>query len=160
EEARDILWTNRIEKLPIVDDEGLLRGLITVKDIKKRIEYPDASYDEHGRLRVGAAVGVGPDALDRAEALIDAGVDVLVVDTPHGHSRDVLDVVKQIKGGWETEVIAGNIATPEAVDALVTAGADALKVGIGPGSICTTRVVAGVGVPQLTAIYQCAEAAA
>jgi IMP dehydrogenase len=160
EEARDILWHHRIEKLPIVDDDGMLRGLITVKDIKKRIEYPDASYDDHGRLRVGAAVGVGPDALERAEALIAAGVDVLVVDTAHGHSRDVLDVVKQIKGGWETEVIAGNIATPEAVDALVTAGADSVKVGIGPGSICTTRVVAGVGVPQLTAIYRCAEAAA
>jgi IMP dehydrogenase len=160
EEARDILWHHRIEKLPIVDDTDTLLGLITVKDIKKRIEYPDATYDDHGRLRVGAAVGVGPDALDRAEALIAAGVDVLVVDTAHGHSRDVLDVVKQIKGGWEIEVIAGNIATPEAVDALVTAGADSVKVGIGPGSICTTRVVAGVGVPQLTAIYQCSEAAA
>jgi IMP dehydrogenase len=160
EEARDILWHHRIEKLPIVDDDNMLRGLITVKDIKKRIEYPEASYDDHGRLRVGAAVGVGPDALERAEALIGAGVDVLVIDTAHGHSRDVLDVVKQVKGAWETEVIAGNIATPEAVDALVTAGADSVKVGIGPGSICTTRVVAGVGVPQLTAIYRCAEAAA
>jgi IMP dehydrogenase len=160
EQARDILWHNRIEKLPIVDDDQTLRGLITVKDIKKRIEYPDATQDDHGRLRVGAAVGVGPDALERAERLIDAGVDLLVVDTAHGHSRDVLDVVKQIKGGWDIEVIAGNIATPAAVDALVDAGADSVKVGIGPGSICTTRVVAGVGVPQLTAIYDCAQAAA
>ncbi len=160
EAAKDILWQHRIEKLPIVDDAGYLRGLITVKDIKKQTQYPDATQDPGGRLRVGAAVGVGADALERAEALVAAGADVLVVDTAHGHSRGVLDVVKAIKGGWDIEVIAGNVATAEAVDALVAAGADAVKSGVGPGSICTTRVVSGVGVPQLTAIYDCAQAAA
>ena len=160
EQAKDILWQHRIEKLPIVDDHGFLKGLITVKDIKKQTEHPHSTQDEKGRLRVGAAVGVGPDALERAERLVAAGVDVLVVDTAHGHSRSVLDVVKQIKGAFEVEVIAGNVATGEAVDALAGAGADAVKVGVGPGSICTTRVVAGVGVPQLTAIYDGAAAAA
>jgi IMP dehydrogenase len=160
EQAKDILWQHRIEKLPIVDDHGFLKGLITVKDIKKQSEHPHSTQDEKGRLRVGAAVGVGPDALDRAERLVAAGVDVLVVDTAHGHSRSVLDAVKQIKGAFEVEVIAGNVATGEAVDALAGAGADAVKVGVGPGSICTTRVVAGVGVPQLTAIYDGAAAAA
>jgi IMP dehydrogenase len=160
EDAKDILWRHRIEKLPIVDDEGLLKGLITVKDIKKRTDFPHATQDEKGRLRVGAAVGVGPDALDRAERLVDAGADVLVVDTAHGHSRAVLDVVKQVKGAFPVEVIAGNVATAEAVDALAGAGADGVKAGVGPGSICTTRVVAGVGVPQVTASYDCAVAAA
>jgi IMP dehydrogenase len=160
ESAKDILWQNRIEKLPIVDDEGMLRGLITVKDIKKQTEFPHATQDEQGRLRVGAAVGVGPDAITRAERLVDAGVDVLVVDTAHGHSLAVLDVVKQIKGRFDVGLIAGNVATAEAVDALVGAGADAVKVGVGPGSICTTRVIAGVGVPQITAVYDCATAAA
>jgi IMP dehydrogenase len=160
ESAKDILWQNRIEKLPIVDDEGMLRGLITVKDIKKQTEFPHATQDEQGRLRVGAAVGVGPDAITRAERLLDAGVDVLVVDTAHGHSLAVLDVVKQIKGRFNVGLIAGNVATAEAVDALVGAGADAVKVGVGPGSICTTRVIAGVGVPQITAVYDCATAAA
>jgi len=160
EGAKDILWQHRIEKLPIVDGDGFLRGLITVKDIKKQTDHPDATKDEKGRLRVGAAVGVGPDALERAERLVDAGVDVLVVDTAHGHSLSVLDVVKQIKGAFEVEVIAGNVATAEAVDALAGVGADAVKLGVGPGSICTTRVVAGVGVPQLTAICDGAEAAA
>jgi IMP dehydrogenase len=160
EQAKDILWQHRIEKLPIVDGEGFLRGLITVKDIKKQTDHPYATKDEKGRLRVGAAVGVGPDALERAERLVDAGVDVLVVDTAHGHSLSVLDVVKQVKGAFEVEVIAGNVATVEAVDALAGVGADAVKLGVGPGSICTTRVVAGVGVPQLTAIYDGAEAAA
>jgi IMP dehydrogenase len=160
EDAKDILWRHRIEKLPIVDDEGLLKGLITVKDIKKRTDFPHATQDEKGRLRVGAAVGVGPDALERAERLIDAGADVLVVDTAHGHSRAVLDVVKQVKGAFPIDVIAGNVATAEAVDALVGAGADGVKAGVGPGSICTTRVVAGVGVPQVTATYDCAVAAA
>jgi len=160
EQAKDILWQHRIEKLPIVDDDNFLKGLITVKDIKKQTEHPHATKDEQGRLRVSAAVGVGPDALERAERLVDAGVDLLVVDTAHGHSRAVLDVVKQVKGAFDIEVIAGNVATGEAVDALVSAGADAIKTGIGPGSICTTRVVAGVGVPQVTAIYDCAVAAA
>jgi IMP dehydrogenase len=160
EQAKDILWQHRIEKLPIVDADGLLRGLITVKDIRKRIDHPHATQDDQGRLRVGAAVGVGPDALQRAERLVAAGVDVLVVDTSHGHSLGVLEMVKKIKGSVDVEIIAGNIATAEAVDALVGAGADAIKAGIGPGSICTTRVVAGVGVPQVTAIYDCAVAAA
>jgi IMP dehydrogenase len=160
EQAKDILWQNRIEKLPIVDEDGTLRGLITVKDIKKRIDHPHATQDDQGRLRVGAAVGVGPDALERAERLVAAGVDVLVVDTSHGHNRGVIDAVKQIKGAFDIEVIAGNVATGEAVDALAGVGADAVKIGIGPGSICTTRVVAGVGVPQVTAIYDGAVAAA
>ena len=160
EQAKDILWQHRIEKLPIVDEVGMLRGLITVKDIKKQTDHPLATQDEKGRLRVGAAVGVGPDALERAERLVDAGVDVLVVDTAHGHSLAVIDVIKQVKGAFEVEVIAGNVATGEAVDALANVGADAVKLGVGPGSICTTRVVAGVGVPQLTAIHDGAEAAA
>jgi len=159
EQAKDILWQHRIEKLPIVDGDGVLRGLITVKDIKKQTEYPHATQDERGRLRVAAAVGVGPDALDRAEQLVAAGVDVLVVDTSHGHSQGVLDVVKQIKGAFEVEVIGGNIVTAEAVDAMAAAGVDGVKCGVGPGSICTTRVVAGVGVPQLTAIHDCYVAA-
>jgi IMP dehydrogenase len=159
DEAKDLLWKHRIEKLPIVDDEGFLRGLITVKDIKKQAEHPHSTQDERGRLRVGAAVGVGPDALERAERLVSASVDVLVVDTAHGHNLAVLDVVKQVKGAFDVEVIAGNVATSEAVDALAGAGADAVKLGVGPGSICTTRVVAGVGVPQLTAIYDGATAA-
>jgi IMP dehydrogenase len=134
----------------------VLRGLITVKDIQKKIQYPQATKDERGRLCVGAAVGVGPDAVERAEALVAAGVDVLVVDTAHGHSRGVLEMVSAIKSRVLVEVIAGNIATSAAADMLVAAGADAVKVGIGPGSICTTRVVAGVGVPQITAIYDVA----
>jgi IMP dehydrogenase len=159
EQAKDILWQHRIEKLPIVDERGALRGLITVKDIKKQTEYPSSTQDERGRLRVGAAVGVGPDALERAEALVNVGVDLLVVDTAHGHSRGVLDVVKAIKGAFDIEVIGGNIVTGDAVDAMVAAGADGVKAGVGAGAICTTRVVAGVGVPQLTAIHDCAVAA-
>jgi IMP dehydrogenase len=158
EEAKDILWQHRIEKLPIVDGDGLLKGLITVKDIKKQTDFPHATQDGRGRLRVGAAVGTG-DAMERAERLVAAGVDVLVVDTAHGHSMGVIDVVKQVKGAFDIEVIAGNVATGDAVDALAGAGADAIKAGVGPGSICTTRVVAGVGVPQVTAIYDCAVAA-
>ena len=154
EEANEILHRHRIEKLPVVDADGRLKGLITVKDIQKRIEFPHATKDAQGRLRVGAAVGVGPDAFERAGALVDAGVDVLVVDTAHGHSsvgrRD--GAADQGRAG-DVQVIAGNIATGEAAEALIDAGADAVKVGIGPGSICTTRVVAGVGVPQITAIY-------
>jgi len=160
EQAKDILWQHRIEKLPIVDGDGLLKGLITVKDIKKKTDHPNATHDDQERLRVGAALGVGPDALERAERLVEAGVDLLVVDTAHGHSRGVLDVVKQVKGAFDVEVVGGNVVTAEAVDAMVAAGADGVKCGVGPGSICTTRVVAGVGVPQITAVYDCAVAAA
>ncbi len=160
EEAEEILHRNKIEKLPVVDADGRLCGLITVKDIQKRIEYPQATKDDRGRLRVGAAVGVGPEAVERAQALADAGVDLLVVDTAHGHSAGVLEMVRKIKDSVAVDVIAGNVATGEATRALIDAGADAVKVGIGPGSICTTRVVAGVGVPQVTAIYDCAEVAA
>jgi IMP dehydrogenase len=159
-EAEAILGRHKIEKLPVVDADGKLRGLITVKDIQKKIEYPQATKDERGRLRVGAAVGVGPDAVERAQALVAAGADVLVVDTAHGHSAGVLEMVRKIKAGSAVEIVAGNIATGDAARALLHAGADAIKVGIGPGSICTTRVVAGVGVPQVTAIYDCADVAA
>jgi IMP dehydrogenase len=160
-EAESLLHRHRIEKLPVVDGDGVLRGLITVKDISKRIEFPSATKDPRGRLRVGAAVGVGPDALDRAQALVEAGADVLVVDTAHGHSRGVVAMVARIKGlSGEFEVVAGNIATGEGAEALIDAGADAVKAGVGPGSICTTRVVAGVGMPQLTAVADIAEVAA
>jgi IMP dehydrogenase len=159
EQAIVVLRKHKIEKLPIVDAAGMLRGLITVKDIQKRIDYPDATKDDRGRLRVGAAVGVGDDALERVEALVERDVDVVVVDTAHGHSRGVLDVVAKIKANFDVEIIAGNVATAEAVEALIEAGADAVKSGVGPGSICTTRVVAGIGVPQVTAIYNCALAA-
>ena len=159
-QAEQLLHRHRIEKLPIVDSEGRIRGLITVKDIQKRVEFPQSTKDTQGRLRAGAAVGVGPDAYERAQELIAAGADVLVVDTAHGHSRGVIDMVARIAGlSGEFEVIAGNIATGEAAEALIDAGADAVKVGIGPGSICTTRVVAGVGVPQITAVFDVAEAA-
>jgi IMP dehydrogenase len=158
-EAEGILQRHKVEKLPVVDAEGRLKGLITVKDIQKKIEFPLSTKDERGRLRVGAAVGVGPDALERAEALVAGDVDVLVVDTAHGHSKGVLEVVRAVKGRWNVQVIAGNIATAEAAEALLDAGADALKAGIGPGSICTTRVVAGVGMPQVTAIYDTADVA-
>jgi IMP dehydrogenase len=160
-EAEELLHRHRIEKLPIVDGAGAIKGLITVKDIQKRVEFPQATKDTHGRLRVGAAIGVGPDAVERAEALVAAGADVLVVDTAHGHSRGVVEMVARIAGlSGAFEVVAGNIATAEAAEALIDAGADGLKVGIGPGSICTTRVVAGVGVPQVTAVYEVADAAA
>ncbi len=159
-EAEEILHRNKIEKLPVVDADGKLTGLITFKDIQKKVQHPNATKDERGRLRVGAAVGVGPDAVERAEALVAAGADVLVVDTAHGHSLGVIEMVRRIKARATVEVIAGNVATAEATEALIDAGADAVKVGIGPGSICTTRVVAGVGVPQVTAIYDCASVAA
>jgi IMP dehydrogenase len=159
-EAEAILHRHKIEKLPVVDAEGRLKGLITVKDIQKRIEFPKATKDEQGRLRVGAAVGVGTDAWERAGALVDAGVDVLVVDTAHGHSASVPEMVRRIKAEHDVEVVAGNVATAEATEALIDAGADAVKLGVGPGSICTTRVVAGVGVPQITAIYDGASVAA
>jgi len=159
DEAEEILRRAKVEKLPVVDADGRLKGLITVKDIQKRIQYPDATKDEQGRLRVGAAVGVGPDAEERAAALVDVGADVLVVDTAHGHSVAVVDMVRRLKRSLEVEIIAGNIATREAAEALIDAGADAVKAGVGPGSICTTRVVAGVGVPQVTAIFDIAKAA-
>jgi IMP dehydrogenase len=159
-EAEAILHRHKVEKLPVVDGDGRLRGLITVKDIQKKIEFPQATKDEKGRLRVGAAVGVGPDALERAQTLVAAGADVIVVDTAHGHSLGVIEMVARVKGAVTVDVMAGNIATAEAARALIDAGADAIKVGIGPGSICTTRVVAGVGVPQITAIYDAASVAA
>jgi IMP dehydrogenase len=158
-EAEEILHRHKIEKLPVVDADGVLKGLITVKDIQKRVEFPLATKDEQGRLRVGAAVGVGPDALDRAAALVAQDVDVLVVDTAHGHSRGVLEMVRRLDETFDVELIAGNIATAEAAEALIDAGADAVKAGVGPGSICTTRVVAGVGVPQVTAVFDCARVA-
>jgi IMP dehydrogenase len=153
DEAKDVLRRHRIEKLPVVDVEGYLKGLITVKDIQKKIQYPLATKDEKGRLRVAAAVGVGQDALERAAALIEEDVDALVVDTSHGHSQAVVDTVRELRRRHDVQIVAGNIATAEAAEALIDAGVDAVKVGIGPGSICTTRVVAGVGVPQVTAIY-------
>jgi IMP dehydrogenase len=159
-EAEAILHRHKIEKLPVVDAEGRLKGLITVKDIHKRIQFPQATKDAQGRLRVGAAVGVGPDAWERADALVDAGVDVLVVDTAHGHSAAVPVMVRRVKSEFDVEVVAGNVATAEATEALIDAGADAVKVGIGGGSICTTRVVAGVGIPQVSAIYDSASASA
>ncbi len=154
EKAKEILHKHRIEKLPIVDEQGYLRGLITVKDIEKKQKFPYACKDAHGRLRVGAAIGVFD--FDRVEALISAGVDILAVDTAHGHHKNVINTVKEIKNNYDIELIAGNIATKAATRALVRAGADAVKVGCGPGSICTTRVVAGIGVPQLKAVYDCA----
>ena len=158
EEAKKLLHQHRIEKVLVVDKDFRCVGLITVKDIEKSQRFPNATKDEAGRLRVGAATGTGPDGVKRAEALFDAGVDVLVVDTAHGHSSRVLDTVNRIrKLSNYTQIVAGNIATPEGADALVDAGADAVKVGIGPGSICTTRIVAGVGVPQLTAILDVVE---
>ena len=155
-----VLGKHRIEKLPIVDDDFHLIGLITVKDIEKKIQYPNAAKDERGRLLVAAAVGVGPGVDDRVAALVERDVDVLVVDTAHGHSRDVIEMVAKTKANYSVEVVAGNVATAEATRALIDAGADGIKVGIGPGSICTTRVVAGVGVPQITAVFDCASAAA
>jgi len=159
DDALALLQTNKVEKLPIVDHAGRLRGLITVKDFAKSQEYPLATKDAEGRLVVGAAVGVGEDAFKRAMALVEAGVDFVIVDTAHGHSRSVLEMVARLKSTVSIDVIGGNIATGAAATALVEAGADAVKVGVGPGSICTTRVVAGVGVPQITAIYEAAQAA-
>ncbi len=157
-EAKKILHKNKVEKLPIIDDSGVIIGLITIKDINSVVEYPNASRDSKGRLRVAAAVGTGPDTVERAEALINSGVDAIIVDTAHGHSVNVINMVRKIKNTWKhVDVVGGNVATPEAVKALIDAGADAVKVGIGPGSICTTRIVAGIGVPQLTAIFECAK---
>jgi len=159
-EARAVLHRHKIEKLPVVDEDGRLKGLITVKDIEKRIKYPRATKDEQGRLRVAAAVGTGSEGLERAAALLDEDVDVLVVDTSHGHSQGVLEAVREIKARFGVPVVAGNVATPEGAEALIDAGADAVKVGMGPGAICTTRVVAGIGVPQVTAVWDCAQTAA
>lgn len=157
-QAEKILQKHRIEKLPVVDAEGTLKGLITVKDIQKKRMYPNAAKDAHGRLRVGAAIGVAHDAPERAEALLGVQVDVIVVDTAHGHSRGVIEVVRKIRSSFSNvEIIAGNISTADAAAALIDAGADAVKVGMGPGAICTTRVVAGVGMPQITAVMNCAE---
>lgn len=159
EEAESLLQEYKIEKLPIVDKNGKLIGLITYKDILKRKSHPLASKDSLGRLRVGAAVGVTPDLLDRVQALVQVGVDVISIDTAHGHSKGVIDALKSVKKAFPTlEVIVGNIATGEAAKALAEAGADAVKVGVGPGSICTTRIIAGVGMPQLTAVYEAAKA--
>ena len=156
-QAQEILCKHKIEKLPIVDDNGILRGLITIKDIEKSVKYPNSARDANGRLLCGAAIGVTADMLDRAAALVDAKVDVLVLDSAHGHSANIMRAVREFKKAFpETALIAGNIATAEAAEALINAGADAIKVGIGPGSICTTRVVAGIGVPQITAIYDAA----
>ena len=160
DEAVELLQKHKIEKLPVVDEEGYLKGLITIKDIVKRQKYPNACKDELGRLRVGAAVGTGPDTMDRVSALLEVGADVIVVDTAHGHSVRVLKTIEKIKGEYpDIQLIGGNIATGEATEDLIKAGADAVKVGVGPGSICTTRVVAGIGVPQITAIAKCSEVA-
>ena len=157
EEAEQLLEKHRIEKLPVVDNNGVLHGLITFKDIQKKKKYPNACKDQHGRLRVGAAVGVASETLDRVKALVDSGVDVIIIDTAHGHSLGVISMVKQVKQLYpELQIIAGNIATEDAARDLIEAGVDGIKVGIGPGSICTTRIVAGVGVPQLTAIMNAA----
>jgi len=158
-QAEAILQEHKIEKLPVVDENGVLFGLITFKDIQKFKNFPNACKDEHGRLRVGAAVGVTADTLERVEALVKAGVDVIAIDTAHGHSLGVINKLKEVKAKFpQLQVIAGNVATGDAAKALADAGADGVKVGIGPGSICTTRIIAGVGVPQLYAVYECAEA--
>ena len=160
-QAQEILRHHRIEKLPIVDKDGILRGLITIKDIEKATKYPNSAKDSKGRLLCGAAIGVTKDVVDRAGALLDAGVDFLVLDSAHGHSANIIRSLSRVKEAYpEAQVIAGNIATAAAAHDLIAAGADAIKVGIGPGSICTTRIVAGIGVPQITAIYDAAEEAA
>jgi IMP dehydrogenase len=160
DDAKELLHHHRIEKLLVVDEDFQLKGLITVKDIEKKIQYPFACKDERGRLRVGAAVGVGPDWEERVESLVRAGADLITVDTAHGHSKNVMDVVRQIRRRYpDLDVAAGNVATEEGAQALIDAGVSAVKVGVGPGSICTTRVVSGVGVPQLTAIASCAKTA-
>ncbi|MCD8181642.1 MAG: IMP dehydrogenase [Firmicutes bacterium] len=153
-QAQEILSKAKVEKLPIVDDEGHLKGLITIKDIEKAVQYPNSARDKQDRLLVGAAIGVTDDALERVKAVADAGVDIIALDSAHGHSKNIINKVKEIKAAFpDLPIIAGNIATGEAAQALIEAGADCLKVGIGPGSICTTRVVAGIGVPQITAVY-------
>jgi IMP dehydrogenase len=153
-EAEQLFRTSKVEKLPVVDSENRLRGLITIKDLQKRIDFPDATKDSDGRLRCAAAVGTGTDVMDRVKLLVEAGVDALVVDTAHGHSWGVLETIREVRREWEGVLIAGNIATGGAAQALIDAGVDAVKVGIGPGSICTTRVVTGIGVPQITAVFE------
>ncbi|MBQ6810792.1 MAG: IMP dehydrogenase [Firmicutes bacterium] len=158
EKAQEILKHHKVEKLPLVDEDGILKGLVTIKDIQKAIKYPNAAKDGQGRLLAGAAVGIAPNTMDRVAALVKSHVDVIVVDTAHGHSHGVLNMVHNIKQAYpELQIIGGNVATAGATEALIKAGADAVKVGIGPGSICTTRVVAGIGVPQVTAVYDCAK---
>src|SRR5690349_5128459 len=158
--AREILHQHKVEKLLVVDRDYRLKGLITVKDIQKAVKYPNACKDALGRLRCGAAIGVAKDSFDRARALVSAGVDVLVIDTAHGHSQGVIDMVARVRREFpNTELVAGNVATAEATEALIDAGVDAVKVGIGAGSICTTRVVAGIGVPMISSIMECARAA-
>ena len=160
EEAKKLLHKNRIEKLLVVDEQGNLKGLITVKDIEKTVQYPQACKDSFGRLRVGAAIGVGPDREARTEAILKAGVDILVIDTAHGHTKTVIEAIRDTKNNFkDCQLIGGNIATAEAAEDLIKAGCDAVKVGMGPGSICTTRIVAGVGVPQITAIMECRKVA-
>ncbi len=160
DEAKEILHKHKIEKLPIVDNKMSLIGLITIKDIEKREKYPHACKDSFGRLRVGGAIGVGADAINRAAALIKAGVDLIAIDTAHGHSKRVISTVRDLRNKFpDIEIIAGNVATGEATKDLINAGASAVKIGVGPGSICTTRIIAGAGVPQLTAIKECAEVA-
>ncbi|MEF9933624.1 MAG: IMP dehydrogenase, partial [Cetobacterium sp.] len=157
-EAQQILKQHKIEKLPIVDGEGHLKGLITIKDIEKKIQYPNSAKDSQGRLLCGAALGISADLVDRVDALVKANVDVVVLDSAHGHSMGVINALKQVKERHpKLQVIAGNVATAKATEDLIQAGADCVKVGIGPGSICTTRVVAGIGVPQVTAVMDCAE---
>ncbi len=159
-DAKDILQKYRIEKLPLVDENGLLKGLLTVKDIQKAREYPNAATDSKGRLIVGAAVGVGKDVETRVDLMLKAGVDAVTIDTAHGHSKGVLEAIRRIKSAWkDLPVFAGNVVTAEGVDALVEAGADAIKVGVGAGSICTTRIVSGAGMPQVSAIFECSRAA-
>ena len=160
EEAKKILQAHRIEKLPLIDSEGYLKGLITIKDIEKMRKYPNSAKDSDGRLLVAAAIGVTPDVVERAEALLAAKADVLVIDTAHGHSEGVLKTIRMLRKTFpHMQLIAGNVATGAATEALIEAGASAVKVGIGPGSICTTRIIAGIGVPQITAVYDCAQAA-
>lgn len=160
DQAQKILQEHRIEKLPVVDKNGILKGLITIKDIEKAQQYPQATKDSRGRLFVGAAIGVGADSFERAEALVQAGVDVVVVDTAHGHSKNVIEMVKRLRAAFsDLIIVAGNVVTADGTEALIKAGSDVVKVGVGPGSICTTRVVAGVGVPQVSAVYECAKAA-
>ena len=160
EEAKEILRKRKLEKLPLIDEDGRLGGLITIKDIEKAVKYPHAAKDSQGRLLCGAAVGTSDDMIDRAAALIDANADVLVLDSAHGHSDNILKACRKLKAAFPScQLIVGNIATAEAARALIDAGADCLKVGIGPGSICTTRVVAGIGVPQVTAVFDVASVA-
>ncbi len=159
-EAQEILGRHKIEKLPLVDENGMLKGLITIKDIEKTIQYPNSAKDANGRLLAGAALGVSEDMLERAAALVSSKVDIVTIDSAHGHTKNVLNAVERLKSNYpELQVIAGNVATPEGTVDLIKAGADCVKVGMGPGSICTTRVIAGIGVPQFTAVMQCAEAA-